>query len=98
MRNSHYTAETIHTYLAPVAKGLGVSLKDINKPKRTVGAQIKGKYYDANKRGKQETKMDKYKRVVDFQRMVGIRREELSHLKREEPPVVATTGGSCVST
>ena len=94
LETQNYTPESIHTYLAPVAKGLGVNLNKIEKPKRTVASHVKGKHPEANKQGQNEKNDEKYKRVVEFQRMVGIRREELSHLKRED--VEMHNGNLCV--
>ena len=76
-----YGASTIHSKLAPVCRALDVSMGDISKPKR--GAQTITRSRgdeEINPQGKRELESDRYKRLVDFQRAVGIRRRELSRL------------------
>lgn len=75
----NYTAATIHTKLAPVCKACGVSMRDIRKPKRTSGKIVRGR--DERSRGAAELEQDKYKRLVNLQQAVGIRRAELARLE-----------------
>ena len=70
---------TIHAYLVPVCKAFKVDLQAINKPKRTAG-HINKSRGGHNKQGQQETKQERFKRLVDFQKAVGIRRSELAAL------------------
>ena len=79
--NTAYTPETIHGYITPIAKGLDISLSAINKPKRTAGSISRSRNRFANKQGKKELEMEQFKNIVNFQRAVGIRRDELAHLK-----------------
>ena len=75
---------TIHTHLAPVCKGLGVSMCDIDKPKRGAGSISRGRCRLNNAQGKKEAVSGKYARLVSFQAAVGIRRAELAHLTGED--------------
>ena len=85
-----HTANTAHTYLSPVAKGLGIHLQDIDKPKRT-GRLTKGRQVENNPQGKRELESDKSKRLVTFQSAVGIRRNELLKLRPDD--VIQTPAG-----
>lgn len=71
---------TIHTYLAPVCKGLGVNMREIDKPERTARSITKGRV-EANTQGRREAVLEKNDRLVSFQKAVGIRRSELADLK-----------------
>ncbi|RGZ68091.1 hypothetical protein [Lachnospira eligens] len=72
---------TIHRYIAPVCKGAGINMADIEKPKRTIDRITRSRYDTANKQGDIEQSEDRFKRLVDFQKAVGIRRAELARLK-----------------
>jgi len=74
-----YTAATIHTKLAPVCKACGIRMDEIRKPKRTSSHIKRGR--EARTRSEREATKDKYARVVDLQRVVGIRRAELARLE-----------------
>ena len=71
---------SIHTKLAPVCKGLGVPMSEVDKPKRGAGAIKRGRSDQNNHQGKKEAISSKYARLVAFQAAVGIRRAELAHL------------------
>lgn len=77
---SGYSASTIHRRLAAPCKGIGVSMSEIEKPKRTSGKITRSRREEANKQGKREAEDEKYNRLVTFQRAVGIRRAELARL------------------
>lgn len=79
--SDHYSAATVHTKLFGACRALHVSMKDIEKPIRASGDITRGRENDCNLQGKRELTMEKYKRLVDFQRGVGIRRAELQRLK-----------------
>ncbi|MDI9243580.1 hypothetical protein [Fusibacillus kribbianus] len=72
---------SIHTRLAPICKGLGVSMADIDKPKRGAESLSRSRDRENNKQGKKEAISAKYARLVAFQSAVGIRRAELARLK-----------------
>lgn len=71
---------TIHRYIAPVCKGAGINMADIEKPKRTIDRITRSRSADANNQGNVEQTEDRFKRLVDFQKAVGIRRAELARL------------------
>lgn len=75
-----YSPSTIHTYLAPICKGFNVSMKLINKPKRTAGHLNRSRNRYANQQGKKETEKEEFIRLVNTQKALGIRRSELAKL------------------
>lgn len=75
-----YSAATIHRRLAAPCKGIGVSMSEIEKPKRTSGKITRSRNEKANRQGKREIEDERYSRLVTFQRAVGIRRAELARL------------------
>lgn len=74
------TPSTIHTYLAAVCCAFNVSLSDINKPIRHTSDYIRGRTAKAVPPLKQDLDDPKWIRLVEFQKRVGIRRNELKHL------------------
>lgn len=83
MEQKKYTAATIHTRLSAPCKGLGISMRAIDKPKRTAGKIVRsrGTASDRNPRDEVDKKKDRFSRLVDLQACVGIRRNELRCLK-----------------
>lgn len=73
------TPSTIHTYIAPVCKGWGVRMDEIDKPKR--GRTVKGTDEIKNMRGQKEAAEERNERVVRAAASIGIRRTELFKLK-----------------
>lgn len=71
---------TIHRYIAPVCKGAGINMADIEKPKRTIDRITRSRSACANRQGNVEQVEDRFTRLVDFQKAVGIRRAELARL------------------
>lgn len=82
---------TIHRYIAPVCKGAGINMADIEKPKRTIDRITRSRSDTANKQGDIEQSEDRFKRLVDFQAAVGLRRAELGRLKPED--IIQTRDG-----
>lgn len=82
--DSHYSNATIHNYLTPVCKAMEIDMKEINKPKRTSGSIVRGRRVDHNPDGARHMMDDRFQRLVKFQKAVGIRRSELSHLTGED--------------
>lgn len=72
---------TIHTYLYAPCKALNISMGKIDKPKRTAETITRSRDISENQVGRQQLDDEKYKRLVDFQRVTGLRRSELSKLK-----------------
>lgn len=81
LQGKDYTPATIHRKLCSPCLALGVNMKAIDKPKRKAGAIVRGRDPGANNQGKLEIKLDKFQRLVNFQKVVGIRRNELAHLE-----------------
>ena len=79
---NNYTAATIHTKLAPVCRALDVDMSLIAKPTRGTAKIVRGVVPEANSKGKKELDNPKYARLIEFQRRVGIRRDELAHLRK----------------
>lgn len=80
LQHRGYAAYTIHTYLAPVCKSLGVHMDEISKPERRVKTISRSRMETANLQGKREACKAQYSRLVAFQSAVGIRRAELGKL------------------
>lgn len=80
MENECLSAHTIHTYLAPICKTMGFSMAKINKPLRTAGRIKRSRDVTANAQGKREAEDERFKRLVDAQRALGLRRDELGKL------------------
>lgn len=80
LQHRGYSSYTIHTYLAPVCKSLGVHMDKISKPERRVETISRGRMESANLQGKREACKAQYSRLVAFQSAVGIRRAELGKL------------------
>lgn len=77
---SGYSASTIHRRLAAPCKATGISMSEIEKPKRTSGKITRSRNKKANRQGKREIENERYSRLVTFQKAVGIRRTELARL------------------
>ena len=77
---SGYSPATIHRRLAAPCKATGISMSEIEKPKRTSGKITRSRNEKANQQGKREIEDERYSRLVTFQRAVGIRRAELARL------------------
>ncbi|UUM56866.1 hypothetical protein [Streptococcus suis] len=75
-----YTPATIHTYLAPICKAAGINLNRIKKQKRTSDKIVRGRKHEANEQGKSQELNSRFSRLVAFQKVVGIRRNELKNL------------------
>lgn len=79
LKKEGYTASTIHTYLSPVCSIFEVDLSKIEKPRRYVADYQKGRntsLIDA----KNDITNPKWCDIVEFQKRVGIRRDELKRL------------------
>lgn len=77
-----YTAGTIHTKLASPCKALGVKMSEITKPKRTQSTLVRGR--SQSDRGAKEENMVKYRESVELEKCLGLRRSELSNLRKED--------------
>jgi hypothetical protein len=83
VEEGHYSKNSMHRKLAAPCKALAVNMGDIDKPRRTQSTITRGRREpsDQAKRGDKEQSMDRYSRLVTFQKAVGIRRAELAHLR-----------------
>lgn len=79
-----FSAGTIHTYLTPICKACGVNMRYINKPRRKSNTITKGRQEAENPYGKLQETSPEFKRLITLQKSVGIRRNELENLKRED--------------
>ena len=80
LQDENYTASTIHTYLAAVCAVFEINLAEIRKPVRYTADYIRGRkavFTDS----KNDLENPKWSYIVEFQRRVGIRRDELKRLK-----------------
>ena len=71
-----YTPATLHTYLAPIAKAANINLNRIRKQKRTSDKIVRGRKPESNEQGKKQELNSLFSRLIQFQKVVGIRRNE----------------------
>lgn len=81
LQEKYSSPATIHRKLCSPCLALDVNMKDIDKPKRRAKDIIRGRDPEANAQGRAEMQQDRFKRLVTFQEVVGIRRNELAHLE-----------------
>lgn len=80
-----YTPSTVHSYLAPVCLYHGISLGDVDKPKRCTAGYKRGRKDNGRaERADNDMLNQRYEHTVSFQKMVGIRRNELKKLTGED--------------
>lgn len=80
LQSESYSASTIHTYLVAVCAVFEVDLRTINKPVRHVADYTRGR--SQRRDGVSVDLLDpKWACLIDFQRAVGLRRDELMHLR-----------------
>lgn len=85
LRERGLSASTVHTYIAPVCKYCGIGMQEIKKDKRITAEYTRGRSCeDKIKRSDKDMLNPKYSRSVEFQRHVGIRREELEKLRGKD--------------
>ena len=83
LQEKNYSASTIHTYLAAVCAVFEVNLSTISKPVRHVTDYSKGRnkrYIDA----KNDMNNPQWSHIIEFQKRVGIRRDELKCLCKSD--------------
>ena len=74
------SASTIHSYISPLCVVFQIKMNKIIKPERKTAANVRGRG-GKNEQGAKEKIDIKNKRLVEFQKVVGIRRSELAKLK-----------------
>jgi hypothetical protein len=77
------TPATIHTYMAACCKAVDVKLDEIDKPIRKASTIIRSRDANKNQQGKAEMEKEENQNLIRFQKAVGIRRDELKHLKKD---------------
>lgn len=87
-----YSAYTIHTRLAPICQAAGINMADIEKPERSCNGITRGRESEANPRGRREESNERYKRVVELQKAIGVRRSELAALTPND--IIKTSNGT----
>ena len=81
LENAGYRPATIHRYMSAPCKALAVNMRQIDKPKRTADMITRGRDTETNAQGKREVTQERFKRLISFQGIVGIRRSELAKLR-----------------
>lgn len=81
LADKYESPNTIHTRLAPICKAFGISMEQIDKPQRSAATISRGRDATRGQRGRADALADKYERVVEFQKAVGLRRSELDKLQ-----------------
>ena len=79
LQSMQYSASTIHTYLASICCVFEMNLGDISKPIRHVAEYTRGRG-NALIDAKNDLDNPKWSYIVEFQRKVGLRRDELMRL------------------
>lgn len=80
LQTQNYTASTIHTYLAAVCAVFEVNLAEIQKPIRYTANYMRGRKIIFSN-SKNDLDNPRWAYIVEFQRKVGIRRDELKMLR-----------------
>ncbi len=76
------SSNTIHLYISPVAKGLGIHAEEIQKPqRRAIDISRSRGDEKVNSQGKKELLDPRYSRLVEFAKATGLRRAEIAQLK-----------------
>lgn len=86
---------TVHTYIAPVCKGLNVPMQAVDKPRRTAGSITKSRDLGQNERGYKAEQSPEVQRLLQAQRAIGVRRSELLDLRGKDLQV-DVNGNLCV--
>lgn len=85
MKNKGLTASTLHTYLASICVYHNIKMTIYNKPKRYTSENIRGRKNNGKaNRSDNDLTNPKYSRLVEFQKCVGIRRNELKKLQKND--------------
>lgn len=84
LKMNGYTPSSIHTYIAAACAAFDVKMDTIDKPKRIVSKFIRNRSIPKNMRTSQDLENPKWAYIVEFQKRVGIRRNELLHLKGKD--------------
>ena len=80
LHEAGYSPATIHTYLAPVCRLLGINMSEIEKPIRYV-SEYKRSRGTADVDSRSDAQPERSKRLYAFAKVVGIRRNEYKELR-----------------
>ena len=96
LKNKGVTASTLHTYLASICVYHNVSMQNYDKPLRYTSEYRRGRINNGKKK-RNDNSLDNpaFRRLVEFQKCVGIRRNELKNLRRCDY-VYDESGNPCV--
>lgn len=83
-QSGKYTPSSIHLMLAACCAAFGVPLQNIKKPKRHTAEYTRGRTAPLNPRNSQNPDHERWERLVQFAKRVGIRKAEYYKLKKED--------------
>ena len=83
LQEKNYSASTIHTYLAAVCAVFEINLSTIQKPIRHTANYKRGRNHMGSN-SKNDLDNPQWSYITEFQRKVGIRRDELKHLRKDD--------------
>ena len=95
LKSRGLSASTIHSYLAPVVLYHGMTLGDVDIPRRHSARNTRSRAVRSEYRPNADPGNKKYARSVEFQKRVGIRRAELCRLRGNDF-IVDESGYPCV--
>ena len=78
-----YTPQTVHTYLAPCCKGLGVGMHEISKPVRSSASIVKNTVRHQNEVGTKQAASANYDRITRFAEVVTVRSQAMVRLTQQ---------------
>lgn len=82
LKEKGVTASTLHTYLASICAYQNISMRNFEKPKRYTTEYKRGRINNGKtQRNDNNLDNEKYIRLVEFQKCVGLRRAELKNLR-----------------
>lgn len=87
-------ATTVHNYIAPVCKGLGVSMAEINKPARMSADIVKNTKLAQNRAGARQENDPANARIVRFAEVVTVRPQAMVRLTIDN--LVTDENGDCL--
>lgn len=97
LQDEGYSSGTIHTYLAPVCKGLDIRMQRVDKPRRSAADISKRRVDGQNLRGKREATQERYARSVALSEATGVRRSELARMTYNDLMQTDESGYRCAA-
>ena len=90
--DSGKSACTIHTYAAAISAALKIPLNTVSKPRRVIAEFTRGRKEIQYPHSSQDLENPAYKRLIEFAKKTGIRREEYAKLKKSSWTIDPSTG------